>query len=139
MSHFEVLLLFFHSKKIKNKVVLKIQKQTISRKILNSFVREETGTLCWDQKVHQFRPLLITPPSPQHWVQRADNWGKNVQFSQRIIKILIHSVAVLATLRSKIVIFYTEILTGEVVLWCFSPSEMSEKIHNSTFKDKISV
>ena len=57
-------------------MLLKIQKQTISRKILNSFVREETGTLCWDQKVHQFRPLLITPPSPQHWVQRADNWEK---------------------------------------------------------------
>ena len=33
----------------------------------------------------------------------------------------------------EIVIFYTEILTGKVVLWCFSSSEASEKIHNSTF------
>ena len=38
-----------------------------------------------------------------------------------------------------IVIFYTEILTGKVVLWCFFSSEMSEKIHNSTFQVKISV
>ena len=33
----------------------------------------------------------------------------------------------------KIVIFYTEILTGKVVLWCFFLSGTSEKIHNSTF------
>ena len=39
----------------------------------------------------------------------------------------------------EIVIFYTEILTGKVVLWCFFPSETSEKIHNSTFLVKISV
>ena len=32
-----------------------------------------------------------------------------------------------------IVIFYTEILSGKVVLLCFFSSEMSEKIHNSTF------
>ena len=38
-----------------------------------------------------------------------------------------------------IVIFYTEILTGKVVLWCFFTSETSEKIHNSTFLVKISV
>ena len=38
-----------------------------------------------------------------------------------------------------IVIFYTEILTGKVVLWCFFSSETSEKIHNSTFQVKISV
>ena len=37
----------------------------------------------------------------------------------------------------KIVIFYTEILTGKVVLWCFFSSETSEKIHNSTFQVKI--
>ena len=30
----------------------------------------------------------------------------------------------------KIVIFYTEILTGKVVLWCIFLSETSEKIHN---------
>ena len=39
----------------------------------------------------------------------------------------------------EIVIFYTEILTGKVVLGCFFTSEMSEKIHNSTFLVKISV
>ena len=39
----------------------------------------------------------------------------------------------------KIVIFYTEILTGKVVLWCFFTSEMSEIIHNSTFLVKILV
>ena len=39
----------------------------------------------------------------------------------------------------KIVIFYTEILTGKVVLWCFFTSETSEKIHNSTFLVNISV
>ena len=39
----------------------------------------------------------------------------------------------------KIVIFYTEIMTGKVVLWCFFSSKMSEKIHNSTFQVKISV
>ena len=39
----------------------------------------------------------------------------------------------------QIVIFYIEILTGKVVLWCFFSSEMSEKIHNSTFQVKISV
>ena len=38
-----------------------------------------------------------------------------------------------------IVIFYTEILTGKVVLWCFFSSETSEKMHNSTFQVKISV
>ena len=36
----------------------------------------------------------------------------------------------------KIFIFYTEILTGKVVLWCFF---WSEKIHNTTFQVKISV
>ena len=35
-----------------------------------------------------------------------------------------------------IVIFYTEILTGKVVLWCFFSSEKSEKIHNSTCQVK---
>ena len=38
-----------------------------------------------------------------------------------------------------IVIFYTEILTRKVVLWCFVTSETSETIHNSTFRVKISV
>ena len=38
----------------------------------------------------------------------------------------------------EIVIFYTEILTGKVVLWCFFTSEKSAKIHNSTFLVKIS-
>ena len=38
-----------------------------------------------------------------------------------------------------IVIFYTEILTGKVVLWCFFLSETSEKIHNLSFQVKISV
>ena len=36
----------------------------------------------------------------------------------------------------EIVIFYTEILTGKVVLWCFFSSETSVKIHNSTFQVK---
>ena len=39
----------------------------------------------------------------------------------------------------RIVIFYTEILTEKVALWCFFSSETSEKIHNSTFQVKISV
>jgi len=39
----------------------------------------------------------------------------------------------------EIVIFYIEILTGKVVLWCFFTSETSEKIHKSTFEGKISV
>ena len=34
-------------------------------------------------------------------------------------------------------VFFTEILTGKVVLWCFF--SRSEKIHNSTFQVKISV
>ena len=38
-----------------------------------------------------------------------------------------------------IVIFYTEILTGKVVLWCFFMSEISEKIPNATFLVRISV
>ena len=42
-------------------------------------------------------------------------------------------------MNATIVIFYTEILTGKVVLWCFVTSETSEKIHNSTFLVKISV
>ena len=41
--------------------------------------------------------------------------------------------------KKEIVIFYTELLTGKVVLWCFFTSETSEKIHNSTFLVKISV
>ena len=41
--------------------------------------------------------------------------------------------------REERVIFYTEILIGKVVLWCFFTSETSEKIHNSTFQVKISV
>ena len=36
----------------------------------------------------------------------------------------------------KLVIFYTEIFTRKVYLWCFF---MSEKIHNSTFLVKMSV
>ena len=40
---------------------------------------------------------------------------------------------------AEIVIFCTENLTGNVVLWCFFSSEMSEKIHNSIFQVKISV
>ena len=39
----------------------------------------------------------------------------------------------------RIVIFYTEIFTGNVVLLCFFTSETSEKIHKSTFEGKISV
>ena len=42
-------------------------------------------------------------------------------------------------LRAEIVIFYNDILTGKVVLWCFFWSEKSEKVHNSTFQVKISV
>ena len=42
-------------------------------------------------------------------------------------------------LEEEIVIFYTEILIGKVVLWCFFSSETSEKIHKSTFQVKISV
>ena len=41
--------------------------------------------------------------------------------------------------RRIIVIFYTEILPGKVILWCFFSSERSEKIHNSTFQVKILV
>ena len=43
------------------------------------------------------------------------------------------------TMERLLFIFYTEILTGKVVLWCFFWSETSEKIHNSTFQVKISV
>ena len=32
-----------------------------------------------------------------------------------------------------VIFYYTEILTGKVVLWCFFTSATSEKIHNSTF------
>ena len=72
-------------RKNKNKVVLKIQKQTISRKIWNSFVREETGTLCWDQKVHQFRPPSWLLPLVLNTGYRGLIIGKNsAQFSQRI-------------------------------------------------------
>ena len=39
----------------------------------------------------------------------------------------------------EIVIFYADILSGKIVLWCFFLSETSEKIHNSTFQVKISV
>ena len=39
----------------------------------------------------------------------------------------------------EIVIFYTETLTGKVILWSFFSSETSEKIHNSTFQVKFSV
>ena len=41
--------------------------------------------------------------------------------------------------RRIIFIFYTEILPGKVVLWCFFQSKTSEKNHNSTFQVKISV
>ena len=41
--------------------------------------------------------------------------------------------------KEEIVIFYTEIFTGNVVLRCFFSSETSEKIHNSTFQVKILV
>ena len=34
-------------------------------------------------------------------------------------------------------IFYTEILTGKVVLWCFFSSETREQIHNSTFHFQV--
>ena len=42
-------------------------------------------------------------------------------------------------MQPEIVIFYTEILLGKVVLGCFFSSETSEKIHNSTFHVKILV
>ena len=45
----------------------------------------------------------------------------------------------LEKMASEIVIFYTEILTGKVVMWCFFSSETSEKTHNLTFQVKISV
>ena len=41
--------------------------------------------------------------------------------------------------KREIVIFYTEILTEKVVLWCFFTCKTGEKIHNSTFLVKISV
>ena len=46
---------------------------------------------------------------------------------------------IISLYRQGIVIFYTEILTGKFVLWCFFMSGTSEKIHNSTFQVKISV
>ena len=54
---------------------------------------------------------------------------------------LIHTSNILLgdVISTVIVIFYTEILTRKVVLWCFFSSETSEKIHNSTFQVKISV
>ena len=55
-----------------------------------------------------------------------------VLFGAEILKVVIFY-------KKKIVIFYTEILTGKVVLWCFFTSETSEKIHNSTFLVTISV
>ena len=58
---------------------------------------------------------------------------KNWDEKRKIIKLVIFKKYL------KIVIFYTEILTGKVVLWCFFTSEMSEKIHKSTFEGKISV
>ena len=39
----------------------------------------------------------------------------------------------------KIVIFYTEIFTGKIVLWCFFRVKRVKKIHNSTFQVKILV
>ena len=48
---------------------------------------------------------------------------------------LVHNCLIL----SKIVIFYTEILTRKVVSGSFFKSETSEKSHNSTFRVKISV
>ena len=65
-----------------------------------------------------------------------------------IFRAILISLAFMYTLRRlkyfhhhcvEIVIFYTEILTRKVVLWCFFSSETSEKIHNSTFQVKISV
>ena len=45
----------------------------------------------------------------------------------------------LSVKKEEVIIFYTDILTGKVVLWCFFTSETSEKIQNSTFLVKISV
>ena len=55
-------------------------------------------------------------------------------------RFLIHSFLNISLIKwVAIVIFYTEILMIKVVLWCFFMSETSEKIHNSTFRVKISV
>ena len=46
-------------------------------------------------------------------------------------------ILVMDSVLLEIVILYTKILPGKVVLWCFFSSKMSEKIHNSTFHVKI--
>ena len=71
------------------------------------------------------------------WNLRWRKWNSWVTLCTR--KVLIKIYICTCFLLLKIVIFYTEILTGKVVLWCFFTSEMSEIIHNSTFLVKILV
>ena len=69
----------------------------------------------------------------------ANNDKKNEKFLYRFGAFWFLSKQNRWLYREEIVIFYTEILTGKVVLWWFFSSETSEKIHNSTFKVKISA
>ena len=63
---------------------------------------------------------------------------KKIYTTKAITLIQLH-IAIFKLGKQEIVIFYTEILTRKVVLWCFFTNETSEKIHNSTFLVKISV
>ena len=88
---------------------------------------------------------IHTNPEPP-LVQDNDFHEKNCRNSITVFSILqckkkveLKKSLLLFPCSQVIVIFYTEILTGKVVLWCFFSSETSEKIHNSTFQVKISV
>ena len=82
-------------------------------------------------------------------MKKLEIQSKQTQELLQLIKIVIanaiHTHGVMAIISvaiaegKEIVIFYIEILTGKVVLWCFFTSETSEKIHKSTFEGKISV
>ena len=94
------------------------QKQTLKNWItilcskISKFLEKEKAISCWSRPVSSF------------WRSRQFLSGKRSVWKFH---------------KKKIVIFYTEILTGKVVLWRFFPSKTSEKIHNSTFQVKISV
>ena len=92
---------------------------------------------CWkhlEQVVPRKKKNQLKNPHPnlQRWKKSpVKSWPKYLTTMMRYWKI--------AHFHEKIVIFYTEILTGKVVLWCFFMSETSEKIQNSTFLVMISV
>ena len=116
----------FHQKRNKN------QKTTLNQREKFFWKKKLLYTKKWHRFFHGLaRKNNSIDNSSNNCVSQQARKFKNVQVKKTQL-VFINQINQF----HEIVIFYTEILTRKVVLWCFISSE---KIHNSTFLVKISV